>query len=45
MAQPAFDPSPADRPLRILAVTRKPDSASYEQRVLHFIPHLKTMGD
>ncbi|QDU70190.1 glycosyltransferase family protein [Mucisphaera calidilacus] len=33
-----------ERPLRILAVTRKPDAASYEQRVQRCIPPLTRRG-
>lgn len=34
----------APKLLRLIAITRKPDSASFEQRVTHYIPHLQNMG-
>lgn len=37
-------PDNAAGPLRVLAITRKPDSPSFEQRVLRFIEPLATRG-
>lgn len=43
MKDPLTSPTP-DNPLRVLAVTRKPDSPSFEQRVLRHVEPLASRG-
>lgn len=44
VSSPIISGSVVHAPLRVVAVTRKADSASFEQRVTHYIPHLASMG-